>query len=187
MDKMLSGKNLCYIALGANLGKPADTIMQARRLIIERVGEVTNCSSLYDTLPLTLPEDPTPQPSYVNAVLSCHTQLGARELLMALQQIESDLGLDRSRKSRWGSREIDLDILSFADQSILVGDLQIPHPEMHKRDFVLVPLKQIAPDYVHPTLGLHIDTLLQQFYLSDHPRTLETPFVHQLDKILPGS
>ncbi len=138
---------LAYIGLGANLGDPRRQVEEAlARLAAAPEVEVLRVSSLYLNPPLGPPE----QPWYVNAVAQVRTRLTPEELLRVLHRIEEELG--RVRGERWGPRLLDLDLLLY-DGLILSGpDLQIPHPEMHRRAFVLVPLAEIAPQAWHPGL-----------------------------------
>lgn len=101
-------------------------------------------SSVYETAPLG-PE----QPDYLNAVVCAHTDLAPSDLLAAMQEIESELG--RTRLIRWGPRTIDLDLLLYGDQVIDSEALKVPHPEMTKRPFVLVPLLEVEPDLALPS------------------------------------
>jgi 2-amino-4-hydroxy-6-hydroxymethyldihydropteridine diphosphokinase len=139
---------LACIGLGANLGEPRRQIEEAlARLAAAAEVEVQAASSLYRTPPL----GPPGQPWYVNAAAKVRTRLTAEELLRLLHRIENDLG--RERRERWGPRLIDLDLLLYNGEVMSGRDLTLPHPEMHRRAFVLVPLAEIAPDAWHPVLG----------------------------------
>jgi len=136
-----------YIGLGANLGDPHRQLQEAlaKLAAVEEV-EVLKVSAFYLNPPLGPPE----QPWYVNAVAQVRTRLEPEELLRALGQMERDLG--RVRGERWGPRVIDLDLLLY-DGVIMSGpELVLPHPEMHRRVFVLAPLAEIAPEAWHPVL-----------------------------------
>jgi 2-amino-4-hydroxy-6-hydroxymethyldihydropteridine diphosphokinase len=133
-----------YVALGANLGRP----LRAVRDALVRIGEMpqttlTRCSSLYRTAPID-----AAGPDYINAVAEIETRLSAPELLARLQQLERDAG--RERPYRNAPRTLDLDLIFFGDARIDSARLQVPHPRMHERAFVLVPLAQIAPHLVRP-------------------------------------
>jgi 2-amino-4-hydroxy-6-hydroxymethyldihydropteridine diphosphokinase len=104
-------------------------------------------SSLYDTEPL----GETDQPNFLNAVARLHTDLSARQLLWNLQLIERRLG--RVRGKRWGPRTIDLDLLLYGDVVMEEPGLRVPHPELMRRAFVLVPLLELEPGLVHPETG----------------------------------
>jgi 2-amino-4-hydroxy-6-hydroxymethyldihydropteridine diphosphokinase len=136
-----------YVGLGANLGEPRRQLQEALALLaaVEEV-EVLKVSTFYWNPPLGPPD----QPWYVNAVAMLRTRLSPEDLLRVLQHVEAALG--RIRGKRWGPRVIDLDLLLY-DGEIWAGPyLQLPHPEMHRRAFVLVPLVEIAPEALHPTL-----------------------------------
>jgi 2-amino-4-hydroxy-6-hydroxymethyldihydropteridine diphosphokinase len=148
---------IAYLGLGANLGDPAAQLQQAlERLNAAPEVEVTRVSAFYRNPPL----GPENQPWYVNAVARVRTRLGPEELLQLLQRIETDLG--RVRGERWGPRPIDLDLLLYNGEVIFTSDLVVPHPEMHRRAFVLVPLAEIAPRAWHPVLNKSAAELLAE-------------------------
>jgi 2-amino-4-hydroxy-6-hydroxymethyldihydropteridine diphosphokinase len=142
-----------FVGLGSNLG---DREAQIRLAIeaLRRVSDtrVVRVSSVYDTEPV----GGVAQPNFLNAVVQLDTQLSARQLLWNLQLIERRLG--RVRSQRWGPRTIDLDLLLFGDLVLDEPDLRIPHLELRRRAFVLVPLVELDPLLVHPETG---ETLLQ--------------------------
>ncbi|MCX7120249.1 MAG: 2-amino-4-hydroxy-6-hydroxymethyldihydropteridine diphosphokinase [Gammaproteobacteria bacterium] len=129
---------ISYIALGSNLNNPKKQLKIALQLIsgIPKTN-ITAQSSVHETKPL----GPQNQPDFMNQVIAVETQLTPHELLYALQAIENVMG--RVRTIHWGPRIIDCDILRFGDEVINTSDLIIPHPEMHHRDFVLIPLAEI--------------------------------------------
>lgn len=130
-----------YIGLGANLGDPRRQVEQAiAELAILPHGRLLAVSPLYRTAPVGPPD----QPDYINAVARIDTLLSPRGLLVALQCIERRHGRVRDG-SRWGPRTLDLDILLYGDAQIDAPGLHLPHAEMHRRAFVLVPLADIAP------------------------------------------
>lgn len=131
-----------HIGLGSNLDQPVQQIQHAV-VALGRMPRSTlvRCSRLYRSAPL----GPQDQPDYVNAVAAVDTELAALDLLAALQQIEQQQGRIRLGK-KWGPRTLDLDIVLYGDQQIRERDLVIPHPHAHERDFVLVPLLEIAPE-----------------------------------------
>jgi len=130
-----------FIALGANLGDRLATI-QAAIGALAKLGKVNAISSIYETDPVGLTE----QPSYLNAVLELETELTADDLLAALLNIEREHG--RERTFRNAPRTLDLDLVLFGDDRRKSERLTLPHPRMHERAFVLVPLAEIAPDLV---------------------------------------
>ncbi len=137
---------MVYLLLGANLGDRAQTLQQSIDLIAERIGKVVQQSRLYETAPWGV----TDQPAYLNQVLVVETVLTPSDVLVQTQVIEQELG--RVRLEKWGARVIDIDILYY-DQLILQTEtLTVPHPFLHQRRFTLVPLAEIAPDFVHPVL-----------------------------------
>lgn len=136
-----------FVGLGSNLGDRERNIRRALAQI-DKLPEtaIRRVSSLYDTDPVSA----VPQPDYLNAVAEVESTLGARELLWQLLLVEARLGRRRQRHERWGARVIDLDLLLFGTELHDDPDLVVPHPELHKRAFVLIPLSELAPDLVHP-------------------------------------
>jgi len=138
---------LAYIGLGANLGEPVAQVRRALAGVAELDEvEVLQVSRLYRNPPL----GPKEQPWYINAVAQVRTRLTAEELLRALRRLETALG--RVRGERWGPRIIDLDLLLYDGEVVNTAELVLPHPEMHRRAFVLAPLAEIAPEAWHPEL-----------------------------------
>ncbi len=134
-----------WIGIGSNLGERARFV---RRAVVELDGAgfaVTGTSSLYETEPIGGP----PQRSFVNIVVRGSTDLDARALLRVCKDIEHRLGRDEN-EMRWGPRVIDLDILLYGDDKISEPDLEIPHPRLRERNFVLIPLLEIDPDATDP-------------------------------------
>lgn len=143
-----------YIAVGSNLGNREDHMNQARQIIssLDQV-KLIQSSKVYETEPVGGPK----QGKYLNAVWKIETSLGARELLQKLLQIEKKLG--RVRTERNAPRTIDLDILFYENQVIEGPGLHIPHPRLHEREFVLKPLMDLCPDFVHPKLKKTVEEL----------------------------
>lgn len=139
-----------YIGLGSNLGNPVGQIKQAiDALKAIRATELRAVSSLYRSAPLGPPD----QPDYINAVAALLTQLDPDQLLPELQALEVAQGRNRAAERRWGPRTLDLDMLLFAGRLIATADLTVPHPRIAERNFVVLPLADIAPDLEIPRLG----------------------------------
>ncbi|MBO6514673.1 MAG: 2-amino-4-hydroxy-6-hydroxymethyldihydropteridine diphosphokinase [Phycisphaerales bacterium] len=136
-----------YIAIGSNLGDRAQNLRSAVDAIA-RHDDITlvNESSIIETPPVGDIE----QGPYLNGVIHIQTTLPPRALLNTLLRIESTLGRDRSKEQRWGPRTIDLDLIIYTDHIINEPGLQVPHPRLHERSFVLIPLVEIAPDLLLP-------------------------------------
>jgi 2-amino-4-hydroxy-6-hydroxymethyldihydropteridine diphosphokinase len=148
---------ISFIGVGANQGRPAAQCLEAIEHMRAAPGiHVLRRSSLYRTEPVGLQE----QDWFVNAVVEIRTLLLAGDLLQALQAVERRMG--REGDVRWGPRVIDLDILLYGQQVIQSPGMDIPHPEFHKRRFVLVPFHEIAPYAVHPSFGVSIHGLLER-------------------------
>ncbi|HOP52546.1 MAG: 2-amino-4-hydroxy-6-hydroxymethyldihydropteridine diphosphokinase [Thermovirgaceae bacterium] len=147
---------LAGISLGSNIGDRLGTIRQASLLLKGMGIQIVASSDIFETAPWGVKE----QPWFLNACLLVDTSVSPRELLSRLQSIENRLG--RVSRFRWGPREIDLDLLFMDGLAVDEEDLVLPHPEMHNRSFVLVPLNQVAPDWVHPLLHRRVRELLGQ-------------------------
>ncbi|MBY0244121.1 MAG: 2-amino-4-hydroxy-6-hydroxymethyldihydropteridine diphosphokinase [Sphingobacteriaceae bacterium] len=144
-----------YLLLGGNIGEREKYLNDAVALIKERVGIVFAQSSFYQTAAWGKEN----QPDFLNQAIGVETNLSAIEVLKAILKIESDLG--RIRKEKWGERVIDIDLIFYGDQIIDLKDvLQVPHPFLHQRKFVLMPLQEIAPHYIHPQLKVSVSELL---------------------------
>lgn len=133
-----------YLLLGSNLGERERWLEQAREQISAQIGTIVQCSGLYETASWGIEG----QPDYINQVLLVITEMTPRQALIAALKIEDALG--RRREEKWGSRIIDIDVLFYDDEIIEEEGLTIPHPHLHERRFVLVPLKEIAPQLKHP-------------------------------------
>ena len=150
-----------YIGLGSNLDDPQSQLKKAIiSLEIVPSTSVVKTSFFYRSKPV----GPQDQPDYINAVVELATELSARVLLDYLQGIENEHG--REREIKWGARTLDLDILLFGDEIIQDDCLVIPHIEMHKRGFVLLPLDEISPDCMIPGIGA-VSSLLQKINTDD--------------------
>ncbi|HEY1213058.1 MAG TPA: 2-amino-4-hydroxy-6-hydroxymethyldihydropteridine diphosphokinase [Bryobacteraceae bacterium] len=146
--------NISYLLIGGNERDRIGTMATARGRIEAAAGAIRRSSALYETAPW----GKTDQPDFINQALLLETQLDAPALLKTLLDIEAAMG--RQRMERYGSRIIDIDILFFNDAIIRQQSLVIPHPELPNRRFALAPLAEIAPELVHPVLGLSVRELL---------------------------
>jgi 2-amino-4-hydroxy-6-hydroxymethyldihydropteridine diphosphokinase len=142
-----------YIALGTNLGNRTENLCAALDALPPSV-VIRQSSPIYETPPWGL----TDQPAFLNMVVRGETQLAPLDLLAYLKHLEVELG--RVPSVHWGPRLIDMDILFYDDLVLDAPGLTIPHPHLHERAFVLVPLSDLAADLVHPVLGKPIRDLL---------------------------
>ncbi len=152
-------RSIAYVGFGGNLGDPEDTFYRALEKIeaLESVS-VTNISSLYKTDPVGLADGGG---DFVNAVVEIDTYRSPEQLIYDLRKIERSLGKSRSHRSD-RSRKIDLDLLLFGSRHFAGKELEVPHPRMASRAFVLVPLVEIAPDFTHPALNMTLREILAQ-------------------------
>ena len=134
-----------YIALGTNVGEREANLLQALRLLPESGVHIRRVSSIYETEPV----DYLDQEWFLNAVLEGETELDALDLLSALRVIEARMGSKKAFAK--GPRKIDLDVLLYGNETIDTPELQVPHPRMLERKFVLIPLAEIAPNLRHPS------------------------------------
>ena len=154
-----------YIGLGSNVGDREGNLRKALELLKKKT-RLLKVSSMYETEPMYLKD----QAWFVNCAAELETSLTPKELLVCLKDIERRLG--RQESVRYGPRSIDMDILFYGDQVVEESDLKIPHPRIHERRFVLIPLVEIGPDHVHPICGKTVATLLAGLNSNEHVRRL---------------
>ncbi len=154
---------LCAIALGSNLSSEIGDSQQIVKAAIAQLAsypniEIVKVSRWYQTKAITLP-NAAPQPDYINGCAILRTDLNPWQLLQALFATEQSFG--RERRERWGARTLDLDLLLYGDRIIDTPELVLPHPRMGDRAFVLLPLAEIAADWLHPITKVAISVLAQ--------------------------
>lgn len=145
-----------FLLLGSNLGDRLLNISQAIDNIEQEIGNIINQSSIYKTAPW----GKTDQPSFYNQVVQTSTLLPPSQLLDKIISIENKIG--RKRLKKWGERIIDIDILYYNQIIFNTQELSIPHPEIKNRLFTLIPLCEIASDFIHPVLNVTQQQLLEQ-------------------------
>ena len=138
--------NKVFLGLGSNLGNREENLLKAQKLINKKVGKVHSKSSIYETAAWGITE----QNAFLNQVLEIETVFSPDAVLHLLLKIEKNMG--RIREIKWGERSIDIDILYFNNEIISTENLAIPHPFIQERKFVLLPLCEIAPVFIHPKL-----------------------------------
>ena len=148
--------NVAYLQLGSNIGDRLKELSSAVNCIKEEIGNVLSVSKIYQSTPWRVEG----QENYLNQIIKIETNLSSNELLKGVLLIENNLG--RIRIEKWGERLIDIDIIFYNDDIIETIDLCIPHKHMHERNFVLVPLNELAPLYVHPKYKRTVNQLLNE-------------------------
>jgi len=152
--------NIVFIGLGTNLGDRTEMLKEAIRQLPPDINPVA-FSHIYETPPWGY----TDQPAFLNQVIQARTNLSPQSTLKKLKNIEQAIG--RKPNFKYGPRLIDLDILFFNDEVIHSEGLSIPHPELSHRGFVLIPLLEIAQDYIHPVLNRSVKEMAQAFMGED--------------------
>jgi 2-amino-4-hydroxy-6-hydroxymethyldihydropteridine diphosphokinase len=150
---------MILLALGSNLGKREEFLAQAIALLEVFDIEVRRISPVHET-PALMPEGAPAEWNipFLNQVISVRTHLTPHNLLTCIKDIERELG--RKPEARWAPREIDIDIIAYDDVVMVDEELTLPHPYMDQRRFVLAPLSEIAPEWLHPVLGQTVGELL---------------------------
>jgi 2-amino-4-hydroxy-6-hydroxymethyldihydropteridine diphosphokinase len=185
-------RTTAYLGLGSNLGDRAATLASALAAVAARPEiELEATSTIVETEPLLAPGAPAapaaaPAGRYLNAAARVTTTLDARRLLAACLAIEADHGRVRSPAARWAPRTLDIDLLLFGDSVIDEPGLVVPHPQLHTRSFVLVPLAEIAPRLVHPVLGRSIECLRDSGAADDTTRHPHPPSPDSDGRMRPG-
>ncbi|MGI9392700.1 MAG: 2-amino-4-hydroxy-6-hydroxymethyldihydropteridine diphosphokinase [Parvibaculales bacterium] len=150
---------MIYIGVGANLPlnhkSPQYTLPAALKALGENGIEVKACSAIYRSVPVSEID----QADYYNSVAGINTPLHAPQLLQLLHHIEAEFGRDRNKEMRWGPRILDMDLLDYKGH-ISTKNPTLPHPRISERAFVLLPLQEVAPQWVHPQSGASIDSLI---------------------------
>lgn len=150
---------LVYLCLGSNMGDRFKILQNAVNLFsLSDTCDIIRASALYETEPWGYKN----QDWFLNIVLEIKTSLTPQELLSKCQEIENFLGRDRTHEVRWGERAIDVDILFYGKEVIGAEKLVVPHKHLHKRAFVLVPLLELIPDFIHPVLNKSITQLYDE-------------------------
>lgn len=153
-----------YLSLGSNLADKKGNIIQAIKLINERIGLVLVSSAFYTTTPVGFESDN----DFINAACLVLSNLEPEELLTATQEIEKDMGRTiKSKDQQYADRIIDIDILFYDDLTFNSEILTIPHPHLHERLFVIDPMSEIAGDYIHPVLKKSIENIRRELNLQE--------------------
>ncbi len=149
--------NQVYLLTGSNLGDRYSLLERAKKIIVDKIGEIIKESSIYETAPWGFESEQ----DFLNQVIIITTEYLPGEVLQRCQEIEKELG--RNRKSeQYSSRTMDIDILFYNDEIIHEQELIIPHERLHERRFTLEPLVEIAPDLIHPVIKKSISDILKE-------------------------
>lgn len=151
--------SIAYLCLGSNSGNRLQFIEQAISLInlAENI-KIIRSTALYETEPWGVKK----QNWFLNIIVEIKTDLSPQDLLLKCMSIEKTLGRNRDKEQRWGERTIDIDIILYNKDVVNTDMLTIPHPRMHQRAFVLVPLLELIPDFIHPVLNKTISDLYDE-------------------------
>lgn len=146
-------RSTAYLHIGSNVGDRLGNLLKAKFSIQRKIGHIQILSQVYETEAW----GKTDQAAFFNQVLLVRTEMTAHQVLDTIHEIENQLG--RERNEHWGPRTIDIDILFFENEITNTKKLTLPHPRLHERNFVLVPLEEIAPDFIHPVLNKSVKEL----------------------------
>lgn len=155
--RMKDVMNEAFLGLGGNEGNRLENLNDSIRAIELECGKITMKSSIYETEAWGLQTEK----KFLNQVIKLQTKLSAQKLLDKLLRIEQNLGRERS-KHGYADRTVDIDILFMNEEILETEELQIPHPRLHLRKFILIPLNEIAADHIHPVLQTSISKLLEK-------------------------
>ncbi len=158
--------HIAFLSLGSNIENKLNNLKKALSLLAENKINIEKISSVYETEPVGYKE----QNNFYNIVVKIITSYPPEKLLHIINNIESQMG--RKREIHWGPRNIDIDIIFFDNKIINLKNLIIPHKEMHNRKFVLIPLIEIEPDFIHPVFNATVSELLEK--TSDTGKVLKT-------------
>lgn len=150
--------NTCFLLLGANLQDRRNNLMQACILLEKEAGKISRVSNVYETEPWGFGSDQW----FFNIAVELQTELNPKNLLTKILQTEKMMGRKRTKTTTYENRVIDIDILLYENRIIKNESLEIPHPQMHLRKFVMTPLAEIAPDVIHPVYQKKIKQLLKE-------------------------
>ena len=153
----MKNQHIVYLHTGSNLGNRAENLSKVNDLITKFIGKIVAKSGLYETEAWGV----TDQPNFYNQALKVETTLTPQAILEKILLIETEY-FNRIREEKWAARIIDVDILLYDDAVIKTENLIIPHPHLHQRNFVLIPLMEIAGMFIHPTLKETIEDLYWQ-------------------------
>ena len=148
--------NTIFLQLGSNMGEREGYLQNASELLAVEIGVIQKESKIYESVPWGVEN----QNNYLNQVLEIKSEFSAEEVLERVLQIEDKIG--RIRNEKWGERIIDIDILFFNDSIVEKEGVCIPHIHLHNRRFVLIPLNEVAPSFIHPKYNKTIEELLSE-------------------------
>jgi len=147
--------NIIYLQLGTNLGEREKNLKKVISLIERYISKISQKSKVY----LCSPWGRANQDDFLNQVICLESKFSAEKILKIIHLIENEMG--RTRAEKWGERIIDIDILFFNNEIINQGNLIIPHPYLHERLFVIIPLMEISPNFIHPIFKKDITSLFE--------------------------